>query len=102
MFTTRFTLPFYVSCFDQLEVTSGSGLFLDPGFQPEQPDRNLRGFHPSRPLLDSRLVFARQVTLLVERKRVVGPTEAWKGESPSDYDLIWDHLSDLLNRKKLY
>jgi hypothetical protein len=58
----------------------GSGLFLDLGFQPEQPDRYL----------------------LVERKRVVGPTEAWKGESPSDYDLIWDHLSDLLNRKKLY
>jgi hypothetical protein len=36
--------------------------------------RDMRSVHPSRPLLDPQLVFARWC---VERKRVVGPTEAW-------------------------
>ena len=40
--------------------------------------------------------FCSTCRLLVERKRVVGPTEAWKGESSSYHILKWDHFERLL------
>ena len=38
--------------------------FFISDFDIEQPDRNMRGFHPSGSLLDPRFVFARQVSYL--------------------------------------
>ena len=65
----------------------------------------MRGFHPSRPLLDPQLVFARHVLDMssenesgghVERKRVWGPSEAWKGAASSYHILKWGHFERLL------